>query len=107
MNLILLVMNKYNQTGTIKVRPFRTSYSRLTPVETQKDGVLSRSCVYQEFDSAVELSKYRSSDFSLSNLIAIGSFGGLSYVSMSLNSDLDFVDQFAQSFSENVTTTEK
>lgn len=89
---------------TIPHRPFRVGYSKLTPVESTKGDVLSVECVYKETSNAESISKFRSADFSLGNLIAIGAFGGLSYVSMSLNSDMNFVDEFAKTFAENVTT---
>lgn len=96
----------HNSDVSIVHRPIRSSYSRLTPCETENNGVLSKSCVYKECDNAESISKFKSSDFSLGNLMAIGAYGGLSYVSMSLNSDMNFVDEFAKTFAENVSTTD-
>ena len=96
----------HNSDVSIPHRPIRPSYSRLTPCEVEDNGVLSKGCVYKECDNAVSISKFKSEDFSLGNLISIGAYGGLSYVSMSLNSDMNFVDEFAKTFADNVTTTD-
>lgn len=81
--------------GEIIVRPISPYYSKFQRTTNVVDGVLSSQISSVEYSCIEEV---YSSEFSLGNLIAIGADKGLSYVSMSVNSDMNFVDEFAKSY---------
>lgn len=80
------------EINRVHISPFYTKYSR---VPSSKDGILCNSSQFVEYSAKETI---YSSEFSLGNLIAIGAAGNLQYVSMSVNSDMNFVDSFATSY---------
>lgn len=93
LNLIPMI-NKRNRVNHVSISPF---YNKFQRVPSESDGVLTSK---GEFVSYSAIEKVYSSEFSLGNLIAIGAAGNLSYVSMSVNSDMNFVDEFALSYNQ-------
>lgn len=93
-------MNKFLESrGEIRHVPISPYYSKFQRTTSVVDGVLCSQSFSVEY-SAIE--DVYSSEFSLGNLIAIGADKGLTYMSMSVNSDMNFVDNFAKSY-QNIT----
>lgn len=95
------------RVGTIVTRPIFTCYSRLTPKDSVENGVLSHYCVFEEFDTKDLYPELKSSEYSIGNLIAVGSFTNTTYVPLSLDHDMNFVDQLSKVFAQNVSTTQE
>lgn len=75
-------------------RPFiNPYYSKFQTSPSASDGVLTLTASYVEYTAK---EKVKSSEYSLGNLIAIGAVDNLRYVSMSINSDMNFVDDFSR-----------
>lgn len=98
-------MVKYKERGKIEHAFISPFYSKLSRVESVSNDVLKTSVQFVEYGV---VDNVKSSEFSLGNLIAIGADKSLTYVSMSLNSDMNFVDRFAESYNSitNVQETE-
>lgn len=96
-------METFKSRGKIEHVVISPYYSKLARVEKVDNGVITSSHQFVEYGV---VDSVKSSEFSLGNLIAVGADGALQYVSMSLNSDMNFVDEFAKSY-ENARVVEK
>lgn len=90
-------MQKYESRGKIEHAVISPFYSKLSRVPSVQGDVFSTSVEFVEYGV---VDNVKSTEFSLGNLIAIGADKSLTYVSMSLNSDMNFVDRFAESYNE-------
>lgn len=77
-----------------KSNPISTKVTLLLPSETVSNGVLSRSSAFQVVDAAASENQFRSSDFSIGNLLAIGAFNTLKQTCMVNTSRLNSADSF-------------
>ena len=66
----------------------------LLPVEDSKDGVLVRSSSFKTVDASSPENQFKSSDFSIGNLLAIGAFNTLKQTCMVNTSRLGAADSF-------------
>lgn len=73
------------------------SYSCLMPVEISRDGQLVYASEFKRLNTHEQNKQFVFTDFSLANLIAVGSYASLHPVIMTNNTDATFVDQFSSS----------
>lgn len=88
--------NRVPENIEIKISP---RYTRLVPVQVEKNGVIVNSSEFREFDFSKE-SVFQSSDFLLQNIMAVGATHMLRPVMMTTLSDMNVADRF-----ENYTIT--
>lgn len=96
-------MKNPESRGVICFRPISPFYTKFQRVPVAKDGVMCFDSQFVEYSAKEDIT---SLDYSLGNLISIGADKSLTYVSMSVNSDMNFVDDFAKSYS-NVSEIDK
>lgn len=77
-----------------KSHPISTKVTLLLPVENLKNGVLSRSSAYKVVDAAAAENQFKSSDFSIGNLLAIGAFNVMKQTCLVNTSRLNSADSF-------------
>lgn len=88
-----------------KSKPIDTKVCLLLPVESVKDGVLSRSSAFKVVDAAASDNQFKSSDFAIGNLLAIGAFNTLKQTCLVNTSRLNSADSFDNfNIPENVSS---
>ena len=79
-----------------------TKIRRLVQSPSVKDGIISSSSVYEDYDFSEALKDFVSSDFDIANILSIGSNDMLKPTFVSTLSSMDFADKF-----QNITFKEK
>lgn len=77
------------------VIPFHTTYEKLDSEMVEKNGILSRVSKFKKFDNDM-LNQFTMSDFSLSNILAVGSYDMLKPTYMVDTNNLNVVNQVEQ-----------
>lgn len=77
------------------VEPFHTTYEKLDSEMIEKNGVLTRVSKFKKFDNDM-LNQFQMSDFSLSNILAVGSYDMLKPIYMVDTNNLNVVGQVEQ-----------
>lgn len=75
-------------------KPIKHSVRLLKPVEAVIDGVLVRKSQFVDFDIAASLADFRSQDFDISNILALGATSVLKPTYVSPMSDMNVADKF-------------
>lgn len=79
-------------TGETSV--LKTAYHCLESVQSVKDGVLRVTSTMVVRDPARDNAEFKSTDFSIGNIIAVGATDMLKPCFVSKDSDMNYVDQF-------------
>lgn len=74
------------------IEGIKPSYQKLDSKLVEKDGVLSRKSMFKKFDNE-SLNSFKMSDFSLSNILAVGSYDMLKPTYMVDTNNLNVVTQ--------------
>lgn len=102
-----MLNNLHHKSRNIKFVNISPGYMALLPTDSVENGILVRKSEFKRQDVCESLNQLRSSDFSLSNLISIGSFEKLKTTYMASMSDMNLADKFEDfNFNANITNHE-
>lgn len=89
-----MLTSLYLKSVKIELPSFNSKVILLQPVEVSQDGSISRISQFKPFDIADSLLQFRSSDFSISSLSAVGALDKLKTTYMANMSSTNVADSF-------------